>query len=78
MELGAPCKAKNPDCGKCPFASVCKALRRKEHRNVSAEKEKRAEKAGQGVIAVIESADGKILAVNGAPPFLKTSGRSPL
>lgn len=78
MELGRTvCKAKNPGCDSCPLSPICNSLCRKEHRGVSAEKEKRTE-CWTGVVAVIESADGKILAVNGAPPFLKDQRTLPL
>lgn len=78
MELGRiVCRAKNPDCEKCPLSAICKALAEK---NVNAypPKKRNTQKSWTGVVAVIESADGKILAVNGNSAFLKNQRTLPL
>ncbi len=78
MELGRTvCKAKNPGCDSCPLSPICTAYAEKST-GAYPPKKKSVQKSWTGVVAVIESADGKILAVNGAPPFLKDQRTLPL
>lgn len=71
MELGRTvCKSKTPSCASCPLAGGCRAYRE----NCSEEfppKKKHVQKEWHGTALVIESADGKILAVSAGQPFLR-------
>lgn len=70
MELGRTvCKTKFPLCEKCPLNKECRAF--KENRTIEfPPAKKRTEKNWHGTVLVIESADEKILAVNGGQKFL--------
>ena len=71
MELGRTvCKVKNPDCGKCPLRSSCRAALE----NLTADfppSKKHTQKDWHGTVLIIESADHKILAVHGGQKFFK-------
>ena len=71
MELGRTvCKVKNPDCGKCPLRSSCRAALE----NLTADfppSKKHTQKDWHGTVLIIESADHKILAVHGGQTFFK-------
>ena len=69
MELGRTvCKIKNPDCTACPLRASCRATL--ENRTAEFPPAKRTmQKDWFGTILVIESADHKILAVQGGQKF---------
>ena len=70
MELGRTvCKSKNPLCEECPLAKSCKAFADGRTAEFPPTK-KRTEKSWHGTVLVVESDDGKILAVNGGQKFL--------
>ncbi|MCQ2060525.1 MAG: A/G-specific adenine glycosylase [Fibrobacter sp.] len=63
MELGRTiCKAKNPLCENCPLASACLA-RQKNQTSQFPPKKVHIQKEWHGTVLVIESKDGKILAL---------------
>ena len=71
MELGRTvCKVKNPDCGKCPLRSSCRAALENRTADFPPSK-KHTQKDWHGTVLVIESADHKILAVHGGQKFFK-------
>ena len=70
MELGRTvCKTKNPLCEKCPLHNGCQAFTNRRTADFPPAK-KRTEKNWHGTVLVVESKDGKILAVNGGQKFL--------
>ncbi|MBR6450087.1 MAG: A/G-specific adenine glycosylase [Fibrobacter sp.] len=70
MELGRTvCKTKNPLCEKCPLHNGCHAFTDGRTDKFPPAK-KRTEKNWHGTVLVVESKDGKILAVNGGQKFL--------
>ena len=70
MELGRTvCKTKSPLCENCPLNKKCRAFIDKRTAEFPPAK-KRTEKNWHGTVLVIESADEKILAVNGGQKFL--------
>ena len=70
MELGRTvCKTKTPLCETCPLHKECRAFLDGRTAEFPPAK-KRTEKSWHGTVLVIESADGKILAVNGGQKFL--------
>ena len=70
MELGRTvCKTKNPLCEKCPLHNGCRAFTDGRTDKFPPAK-KRTEKNWHGTVLVVESKDGKILAVNGGQKFL--------
>ena len=70
MELGRTvCKTKNPLCEKCPLRNGCRAFTDGRTDKFPPAK-RRAEKNWHGTVLVVESNDGKILAVNGGQKFL--------
>jgi A/G-specific adenine glycosylase len=70
MELGRTvCKTKTPLCETCPLHKECCAFLDGRTAEFPPAK-KRTEKSWHGTVLVIESADGKILAVNGGQKFL--------
>jgi len=76
MELGRTvCKSKNPDCASCPLKGGCRA--HAENRTEEfPPRRKHTQKEWRGTALVIESADGKVLAVSAGQPFL--SGQATL
>jgi len=69
MELGRRiCKVKNPDCGNCPLKGGCAALDQKKTEEFPPAK-KRIQKDWHGTVLVVESTDGKLLAVRGGQKF---------
>ena len=70
MELGRTvCKTKSPLCETCPLHKECRAFLDGRTAEFPPAK-KRTEKSWHGTVLVIESADEKILAVNGGQKFL--------
>ena len=70
MELGRTvCKTKSPLCETCPLRGECRAFLDGRTAEFPPTK-KRTEKSWHGTVLVIESADEKILAVNGGQKFL--------
>ena len=70
MELGRTvCKAKNPLCENCPLRNECRAFKDGRTAEFPPTK-KHTEKSWHGTVLVVESADAKILAVNGGQKFL--------
>ncbi|SHK39901.1 A/G-specific adenine glycosylase [Fibrobacter sp. UWB12] len=70
MELGRTiCKIKSPLCDKCPINKECKAFADGRAAEFPPAK-KRTEKSWHGTVLIVESADEKILAVNGGQKFL--------
>ena len=70
MELGRTvCKTKSPLCETCPLNKECRAFLDGRTAEFPPAK-KRTEKSWHGTVLVIESADEKILAVNGGQKFL--------
>ena len=70
MELGRTvCKTKSPLCETCPLNKECRAFLDGRTTEFPPAK-KRTEKSWHGTVLVIESADEKILAVNGGQKFL--------
>lgn len=70
MELGRMiCKTKTPLCETCPLHKECRAFLDGRTAEFPPAK-KRTEKSWHGTVLVIESADEKILAVNGGQKFL--------
>ena len=70
MELGRTiCKSKSPLCESCPLNRECRVFADKRTAEFPPTK-KRTEKNWHGTVLVIESADEKILAVNGGQKFL--------
>ncbi len=70
MELGRTvCKTKTPLCETCPLHKECRAFLDGRTAEFPPAK-KRTEKSWHGTVLVIESADEKILAVNGGQKFL--------
>ena len=70
MELGRTiCKTKSPLCNVCPLHGECRAFKDGRTAEFPPTK-KRSEKNWHGTVLVIESADEKILAVNGGQKFL--------
>lgn len=89
MELGRTiCKTKNPLCENCPLASACLA-RQKNQTSLFPPKKSHIQKEWHGTVLVIESKDGKILALenksdekspkraNHANPFFKNQKTLP-
>lgn len=71
MELGrTTCKVKNPQCESCPLKAACRAKLDGRVQEFPPAK-KRVQKDWHGTALVIESADGKYLAVSGGQAFLK-------
>lgn len=71
MELGrTTCKVKNPQCESCPLAGGCRAKLKGRIQEFPPAK-KRVQKDWHGTALVIESADGKYLAVTTGQAFLK-------
>ena len=71
MELGRTiCKSKVPECKACPLASGCRAYS-DERTEDFPPKKTRVQKEWHGTALVIESADGKILAVSTGQAFLR-------
>lgn len=71
MELGrTTCKVKNPQCEFCPLKAACRAFKDNRVQDFPPAK-KHVQKDWHGTALVIESADGKILAVSGGQAFLK-------
>ena len=71
MELGRTvCKAKNPQCGGCPLAVACQSFKDGRIPEFPPTK-KRTQKDWHGTVLVVESTDGKILAVRGGQAFLE-------
>ena len=70
MELGRTvCKTKSPLCETCPLHKECHAFLDGRTAEFPPAK-KRTEKSWHGTVLIIESADEKILAVNGGQKFL--------
>ena len=70
MELGRTvCKTKSPLCETCPLHKECRAFLGGRTAEFPPAK-KRTEKSWHGTVLVVESADEKILAVNGGQKFL--------
>lgn len=70
MELGRTvCKTKSPLCETCPLHKECRAFLDGRTTEFPPAK-KRTEKSWHGTVLVVESADEKILAVNGGQKFL--------
>jgi len=70
MELGRTiCKTKSPLCKDCPLQGECRAFTDGRTAEFPPTK-KRSEKNWHGTVLVVESADEKILAVNGGQKFL--------
>lgn len=70
MELGRTvCKTKSPLCETCPLHKECRAFLDGRTAEFPPAK-KRTEKSWHGTVLIIESADEKILAVNGGQKFL--------
>lgn len=71
MELGRTvCRSKTPLCGSCPLAGGCRAYS-EERTEDFPPKKARIQKEWHGTALVIESADGKILAVSTGQAFLR-------
>ena len=71
MELGRTvCRSKTPLCTSCPLAGGCRAYREASTEKFPPKK-KRVQKEWHGTALVIESADGKILAVSAGQAFLR-------
>ncbi len=71
MELGRTvCKSKTPNCTSCPLAIGCRAYREGRAEEFPP-KRTRIQKDWHGTALVIESADGKILAVSDGQAFLR-------
>ena len=71
MELGRTvCKSKTPLCTSCPLAGGCRAYSEGRAEDFPPKKT-RLQKEWHGTALVIESADGKILAVSTGQPFLR-------
>jgi len=69
MELGRiVCKIKNPECDHCPLRKECKAFASDTAAQYPPKKD-RIQKDWHGTVLVIESRDGKILAVQGGQKF---------
>ncbi len=70
MELGRTvCKSKNPECANCPLNGGCRALA-EGRTGEFPPKRKSAQREWRGTALVVESADGKLLAVSAGQPFL--------
>ncbi len=70
MELGRTvCKSKNPDCANCPLNGGCRAFA-EGRTGEFPPKRKSAQREWRGTALVVESADGKLLAVSAGQPFL--------
>ena len=70
MELGRTvCKTKSPLCDACPLHNECRASIDGQTAQFPPVK-KRLEKNWHGTVLIVESKDGKILAVNGGQKFL--------
>lgn len=71
MELGRTiCKVKNPQCDSCPLKAACRAFLTNRISQFPPAK-KHVQKDWHGTALVVESADGKFLAVRGGQAFLK-------
>ena len=71
MELGRTvCRSKTPLCTSCPLAGGCRAYSENRAEEFPPKK-KRVQKEWHGTALVIESADGKILAVSAGQAFLR-------
>ena len=69
MELGRRiCKVKNPDCGNCPLKGNCAAFAQNKTNEYPPTK-KRKQVEWHGTVLIVESSDGKILAVRGGQKF---------
>lgn len=69
MELGRRvCKVKNPDCRNCPLKGGCKAFAQNRTEEYPPAK-KHIQKDWHGTVLIVESSDGKILAVHGGQKF---------
>lgn len=70
MELGRTvCKSKNPECANCPLSGGCRAFA-EGRTGEFPPKRKSAQREWRGTTLVVESADGKLLAVSAGQPFL--------
>jgi A/G-specific adenine glycosylase len=70
MELGRTvCKSKNPECANCPLSGGCRAFA-EGRTGEFPPKRKSAQREWRGTALVVESADGKLLAVSAGQPFL--------
>ena len=70
MELGRTvCKSKNPECANCPLNGGCRA-NAEGRTGEFPPKRKSAQREWRGTALVVESADGKLLAVSAGQPFL--------
>lgn len=70
MELGRTvCRSKNPDCANCPLNGGCRAFA-EGRTGEFPPKRKSAQREWRGTALVVESADGKLLAVSAGQPFL--------
>ncbi len=70
MELGRTiCRSKNPDCANCPLNGGCRA-NAEGRTGEFPPKRKSAQREWRGTALVVESADGKLLAVSAGQPFL--------
>ena len=70
MELGRTvCKSKNPECANCPLNGGCRAFA-EGRTGEFPPKRKNAQRDWHGTALVVESADGKLLAVSAGQPFL--------
>lgn len=71
MELGrTTCKPRNPLCASCPLAGACQSFKDGRISEFPPTK-KHTQKDWHGTVLVVESTDGKILAVNGGQAFLE-------
>lgn len=70
MELGRTvCRSKNPDCANCPLNGGCRANAEGRTGEFPPKRE-RTQRDWHGTALVIESADGKLLAVSAGQAFL--------
>lgn len=70
MELGRTvCRSKNPECANCPLSGGCRAFA-EGRTGEFPPKRKSAQREWRGTALVVESADGKLLAVSAGQAFL--------
>jgi A/G-specific adenine glycosylase len=70
MELGRTvCRSKNPDCANCPLNGGCRANAEGRTGEFPPKRE-RTQRDWHGTALVVESADGKLLAVSAGQAFL--------
>ncbi|MBO4436804.1 MAG: A/G-specific adenine glycosylase [Fibrobacter sp.] len=70
MELGRTvCRSKNPDCANCPLNGGCRAYTEGRTGEFPPKRE-RTQRDWHGTALVVESADGKLLAVSAGQAFL--------